>query len=99
MSFISKTLENYHVLGSHSNSPFPTNFASFQVVIRPTTALTQGDALRDVDSLAIPGDFILAKVGYIGNINLEAAVHKFAERKRSDRGLVMECLLTPSKLE
>jgi translation initiation factor eIF-2B subunit epsilon len=63
------------------------------VILRATSALSAGDVLREADSLPLAGDFLLVRAGYVGNLDLQQAVNDFAEKRRKDNGLVMECLV------
>lgn len=64
-----------------------------EVHIRYTDAGSQGDVLRDADGLKITADFLLVQAGYIGNLDLQSAHERFAEKRKADPNLVMDCLL------
>lgn len=49
--------------------------------------------MREVDGLSLPGDWILAKAGYIGNLDLEKAVQDFSARRKKEPELIMECIV------
>ena len=49
--------------------------------------------MREVDGLSLPGDWILAKAGYIGNLDLEKAVESFTARRKKEPELIMECVV------
>lgn len=61
--------------------------------LRTTMASTEGDVMREVDSLALPGDWLLVRAGYIGNLDLARAVTDFTARRKKTPGLLMECLV------
>ncbi|KAI9626796.1 hypothetical protein H4Q26_017702 [Puccinia striiformis f. sp. tritici PST-130] len=71
--------------------------SSMVVTIIPTTSFTPGDVLREVDSRALLktktgsgsdiGTFVLAKCGYIGNLDLSKAAQRFTVRRKEDGGL------------
>ncbi|WAQ88751.1 hypothetical protein PtA15_10A170 [Puccinia triticina] len=71
--------------------------SSMVVTIIPTTSFTPGDVLREVDSRALLktktgsgtdiGTFILARCGYIGNLDLAKAAQRFTVRRKEDGGL------------
>ncbi|KAK4703891.1 translation initiation factor eIF-2B subunit epsilon, partial [Phenoliferia sp. Uapishka_3] len=78
-----------------SSSTFLSVKSPLSITVRPTTALTPGDVLREVDSLQIlaPADFIVVQAGYVGNINLADLVKEFGERRSRDPYLVMSCVV------
>lgn len=49
--------------------------------------------MREVDGLSLPGDWILAKAGYLGNLDLEKAVEDFTARRKKEPELIMECIV------
>lgn len=65
--------------------------------IRQTLGSTEGEVMREVDALALPGDWLLVKSGYMGNIDLGKAVANFTAKRKRDPNLVMDCLLGPLK--
>jgi translation initiation factor eIF-2B subunit epsilon len=77
-----------------SASPYAKD-STFEVILRATAALSPGDVLREADSLPLAGDFLLVRAGYVGNLDLQQAVNNFAEKRRRDNGLVMDCLVRP----
>lgn len=56
---------------------------------------TEGDVIREVDGLALTGDYLLVRAGFVGNLDLEKAVEDFTARRKKDPGLLMECLVSP----
>ena len=68
---------------------------SMEIVLRSTSATTQGDVLREVDALGLAADFLLVRAGYIGNLHLAQLVKRFTQKRKKDPGLAMECLLAP----
>lgn len=50
--------------------------------------------MREVDGLALAGDWLLVKAGYIGNLDLETAVTEFTARRKKDPSLLMDCVVT-----
>ncbi|CAH7668258.1 hypothetical protein PPACK8108_LOCUS2741 [Phakopsora pachyrhizi] len=77
------------------------------VTIISTTAFSQGDVLREVDSRAILktktgsgsdiGTFVLVQCGYIGNLELSLASWKFTASRKSSGGLLCLSEITESK--
>ncbi|EFP76227.2 hypothetical protein PGT21_007694 [Puccinia graminis f. sp. tritici] len=71
--------------------------SSMVVSIIPTTSFTPGDVMREVDSRALLktktgsgsdiGTFVLARCGYIGNLDLSKAAQRFTSRRKEDGGL------------
>lgn len=61
--------------------------------IRQTQATSEGDVMREVDGLAIAGDWLLVKAGYIGNLDLETAVTEFTAKRKKDPSLLMDCVV------
>lgn len=51
--------------------------------------------MREVDGLALPGDWLLVKAGYMGNIDLAKVVNDFTAKRKRDPGLLMECVVAP----
>lgn len=78
---------------THRSSTFMLPTAPMSIRIRQTQAITEGDVMREVDSLALTGDWLLVKAGYIGNLNLEQAVTDFTAKRKKDPSLLMECLV------
>lgn len=62
--------------------------------IRQTQAVSEGDVMREVDGLALTGDWLLVKAGYIGNLDLEKAVTDFTAKRKKDPSLLMDCIVT-----
>lgn len=68
--------------------------APMSIRIRQTQAISEGDVMREIDSLAIAGDWLLVKAGYIGNLDLETAVTDFTAKRKKDPSLLMDCIVT-----
>jgi translation initiation factor eIF-2B subunit epsilon len=68
--------------------------AQMSIRIKQTQATSEGDVMREVDGLAIAGDWLLVKAGYIGNLDLEKAVTDFTAQRKKDPSLLMNCLVT-----
>ena len=83
-----------------NDSTYNSKFSTLSIIIRPTTAATPGDVLREVDSLVIlaPKDFLVVQAGYVGNIQLDEKVIEFAERRKLDPSLAMSCVVASKKL-
>lgn len=80
-----------------STSTFMSPKSPLSIVFRPTTALTPGDVLREVDGLQIlaPADFLVVQAGYVGNAGLGELVKDFTERRKRDPNLSMSCVVAP----
>ncbi|KAL8287047.1 hypothetical protein RQP46_004053 [Phenoliferia psychrophenolica] len=76
-------------------STYRSASSPLSIVLRPTTALTPGDVLREVDSLQIlaPADFLVVQAGYVGNVGLGNLVRDFGLRRARDPDLVMSCVV------
>ena len=71
--------------------------ASMSIRIRQTQAYSEGDVMREVDGLALTGDWLLVRAGYMGNLDLQSAVEGFTARRKKEQGLLMECLVSQRK--
>ena len=81
-----------------SSSPYGSASNAMQIILRSTTATSHGDVMREVDALQLKVNFYLVHVGYIGNLDLTAAMETFAKKRKADSGLVMDCLVAPSSV-
>lgn len=90
-----------------ANSPAPDSSSTYsggssplQITLRPTTALTSGDVLREVDSLQIlaPADFLVVQAGYVGSLSLGDRVKEFTSRRTRDPNLCLACVVAPTSL-
>lgn len=77
-----------------SSSTFMSPTAPMTIRIKQTQAISEGDVMREVDGLALAGDWLLVKAGYIGNLELETAVTDFTAKRKKDPSLLMECIVT-----
>ena len=77
------------------SSTFTSPTASMTIRVRSTQAYTEGDVIREVDSLALTGDWLLVRAGYLGNLNLEQNVADFKAKRKRDPGLLMDCIVAP----
>ncbi|KAK9898669.1 hypothetical protein P389DRAFT_178044 [Cystobasidium minutum MCA 4210] len=76
------------------SSTFMSPTAPMTIRIKQTQAISEGDVMREVDGLALAGDWLLVKAGYIGNLELETAVTDFTAKRKKDPSLLMECIVT-----
>lgn len=66
------------------------------VILKSTLSLSQGDIMQEVDALQLKTDFLLLRVGYVGNLDLAQALSRFAEKRTKDPHLIMDCLVGES---
>lgn len=80
-------------------STYSSHLSGISITLRPTTALTPGDVLREVDGLGIlaPADFLVVQAGYVGNILLAEKVKEFTTWRKEDPTVCMSCVVTPRK--
>ncbi|KAI5474655.1 hypothetical protein MNV49_002699 [Pseudohyphozyma bogoriensis] len=81
-------------------SSYSSAASGITVVLRPTTASTPGDVLREVDGLGIlsPADFLVVQAGYVGNVDLAGKVAEFTKKRKEDPYLLMSCVVAPRKV-
>lgn len=65
------------------------------ITIRSTLATSEGDVMRELDALALTGNFLLTKAGFMGNLNFEQLVDNFMAKRKKDTGLLMDCIVAP----
>jgi translation initiation factor eIF-2B subunit epsilon len=82
------------------SSSFVKLGSSLSIVVRPTTAPTPGDILREVDGLGIlaPVDYLVVQAGYVGNIDLKEKVEEFTAKRVADPSLTMSCVVSPRQV-
>lgn len=69
---------------------------SFQLILKQTGSVTEGDVLREADALELKTNFVLLRAGYIGNLDLQRALKEFANKRKRDANLVLDSLLMPA---
>lgn len=63
------------------------------IILKSTLSHSQGDIMQEVDALQLKTDFLLLRVGYVGNLDLAQALSRFAEKRSKDPHLIMDCLV------
>lgn len=96
----SAKMDKVYIYANHSfqqiQSSIQSSRYSFQLQFKQTASITEGDVLREADALELKHNFLLIRVGYLGNLDLAKLLRDFAAKRKQDSNLVLDSVLMPS---